>query len=143
LDALEDYLEFGEKGVPEDVEPRGARASWRATNESENCPYDLRDLSPWICHQESKEENMDESTKVGRKENDELNENDNEESRHVPMLLDEADAIFTFNELCFTRGIKDMEDAYGTLVQHKVYLFDHSDKMFTSKFSNLTASRYL
>lgn len=138
LDALEDYLEFGESGVPEDTEPRSSRGSWNASNNSENCPYDLRDLAPWICRHDSKEGGLDTDTETGSGDDDGedtgVGEEENYESGHIPRFLTEADAIFTFTELCFTTGSKNIENAYGTLVQHKIYLFDSDDDdMITSK----------
>jgi hypothetical protein len=155
LDALEDYLEFGESGVPEDTEPRGARASWRASEDSDNCPYDLRDLVSWICRHDSNEGSIHEDTETGGGTDDEgdtgsgtddegdteVGEQENEESDHDPRLLAEADALFAFTELCFTTRSKKIEDAYGTLVQHKIYLFDSDDDdTLTSKSYGPTVS---
>lgn len=121
IDELEDYLEFGEAGVPDGTDPRHERGEWDASNDSENCPYDLRDLDQWIARR-----NLDVNRYPTGNEDNEESAGEAQDAWHL-RPIDEYDAIFTFTELFF------QNDIYGNLVQHKIYLFDHHADKITSE----------
>ncbi|PSN67370.1 hypothetical protein BS50DRAFT_634745 [Corynespora cassiicola Philippines] len=125
LCALKDYLEFGDGGLPANTAPR--QETYTIANESEDCPYDLRDLVQWIPRHSAIFQNHESFGGRDHVRGRSLKATGSEQK----LTLEDADAIFTFTELSCVPKNHDREETYGRSVQHKLYSFSQDGNRAT------------
>ncbi|KAF2726854.1 hypothetical protein EJ04DRAFT_597080 [Polyplosphaeria fusca] len=121
LAELQDYLEFGDAKEENDALVDEDRDKNLTKNETEDAPYELCSILPWLPPNGSVFQNKAHES-FTRERYDAKEEMDRQTGGRNLKPLDECDAPFTFAELVYTPSEKKNEGAYGKLIQHKLYL---------------------